>query len=117
MNNETNPDTEKRISRWACLPVGLIMLVLFILPILGCRLIANGQIEWGNPNGRQVRIFLLQDVDQEGIGIQRSRVRDQAGGCIETAVTYWMWTGEAENRSTCQCSGDPASPPAGCEVP
>lgn len=116
-NSSTPTENEKRVSRWACLPVGVVMAILFIIPIFACRLISNGQLEWGDPDRNQVRIFILQDPDQEGIGFQRTQARGQDGRCIENSVAYWMWAGEAENSSRCECSGETSNPPAGCNVP
>lgn len=116
MSNQQSQD-DKRVSRWACLPVGVIMAILFVIPILACRLISEGQLQWGDTGSNQVRIFMLQEPDQEGIGFQRTRPRGSEGKCLETSVSYWMWSGEGDNSSRCECSGEVGSLPAGCIVP
>lgn len=115
--SENRDGQEKRVSRWACLPVIIIWIVLFTLPIIGCRLINNGQVQWSVPGGSQVRLFLLQDSDLEGIGVQRTRTRGPGGSCLETSVNYFMWVGESDNSVMCQCAPETTDPPNGCTLP
>ena len=107
------------VNRLGCL-VGIIVWLFFMsLPIFVFQLINNGQLEWGEDPQNQIRLFLLQEPGYEGIGLQWSVTRDEAGSCVETAVYYLMFAGEAENSRSCTCMenlGD-RSPPAGCSLP
>ncbi len=95
------------MNRWLKRILFLILLILWLflisLPYFAFRLAARDQLEVGSPENH-VRIFLLQDADAEGIGLERTRPqRVDSLQCSETSVRYFMWVGEPENVIYCQC--------------
>ena len=113
------------MNRW--LRRGLIVLfVLFwlgvmLFPTLAVVLARNGQLQLGDSNGRHWRLFLLQEPDFEGLGLERARavappLSAPAAACLQTTVAYWLWAGEGQDASFCQCT-DPATGAAVADVP
>lgn len=106
--------------RLLMLSILLIWLAIMILPALAFILARNGQFQIGRADDRHWRVFLIQEAETEGLGLERSsRVPppDNAGEparCLRTTVGYWLWSGEASNAdyttAYCQCfdatSGD-----------
>jgi hypothetical protein len=94
--------------------IGLLLvvwLVLLISPTLAVVLARNGQLQLGSSDGPHTRLFLLQEADNEGLGLERARPVPAPPGvaesvmCLRTSVRYWMWTEGAENLPAdyCQC--------------
>lgn len=105
----------------------LFWLVLILTPTLAFVLARNGQIQLGRAEGRHWRLFLLQDVDTEGLGLERGSpvappLEAPDARCLRTTVDYWLWTGESTPADYCQCvdaatgAATAAVPPA-CAVP
>ena len=112
MQESPPPSPANRITRrLGCLAGVLVWLVVMILPIFIFVLVTNGQIEWGEDPQDQMRLFLLQDVDQEGVGFQWTRPHPSESSCLETTVAYLMFSGEAENGRSCTCLADTAGRP------
>lgn len=84
-------------------------LILLLLPSLAFVLARNGQVQIGDTDGRYWRLFLLQDTDSEGVGLERAQAVSPPVGspqnivCRMTTVAYWMWSGEGPGVSYCQC--------------
>ncbi len=109
----------------------LVWLVLMITPAMAFVLAARGQLQLGPQDGRHVRVFLLEDADAEGVGLERARPvappQDAVGAsCLQNSVSYWIWSGERDDSqdvSFCQCFGPdggalPASVvPSACAAP
>lgn len=112
---------QKYVRQWGCIAAVVVWLGLMICPIFVCVLIRNGQIEWGNDPQNQMRLFLVQERGQEGVGFQWTRPANDDASCIYTTVRYpIMFEGEAENSSSCQCIQEVALQteiPATCELP
>lgn len=113
--------------------IAVVLIVWFLLiisPTLAVVLARNGQLQLGSPDGPHTRLFLLQEADNEGLGLERARAVPSPPGvessviCLQTNVRYWMWTPGVENQPVdyCQCidtatgSTIPELPPA-CQVP
>lgn len=105
----------------------LFWLVVILAPTLAFVLARNGQVQIGESDGRHWRLFLIQEAEAEGIGLERGRVvpppleAPPGVDCLRTTVDYWMWTGEGAPVTYCQCA-DPTGeiidvvPPA-CPTP
>lgn len=114
--------------RFLMLLFALFWLALLLLPTLAVVLARNGQIQVGRSEGRHWRLFLLQDAEAEGLGLERGRPVDPppdapAGArCLRVSVGYWLWAGEGQGAAYCQCqdetTGESLSmiPPA-CQQP
>ncbi len=112
---ESAPD-EKRVGRFGCLGGIIFLIIIGSLPIFACRLVTTGVLQLGNENGNFLNIFMLQEPDQEGIGVQWSRSFDDEAICTSNTVRYVMFEGEAENLNYCSCTNEPISRPlpSGC---
>ena len=90
--------------RLGCVAGFFVWLFVMILPILACVLISRGQLTWGGNQQDQIRVFLLQEPDLEGIGYQWTRPANDDATCIRTTVRYpIMFEGVAEDSDSCQC--------------
>jgi hypothetical protein len=85
------------------LVVILAWLLIMCFPTFAFLLATRGQLQVGNRDGRYVRIFLLQEPEAEGIGVEQQRLLSEPIGCRQTSIHYFMWVGEGENVSYCQC--------------
>jgi hypothetical protein len=101
--------------RFGCLLLLLLWLIIMSLPLLTVVLVRQGQIQVGRPESSQVRLFLLQERQVEGVGLEWSRPRRQEPGCRQTSVIYFMWRGQGENVRfvTCPAAVNPAVPGTG----
>jgi hypothetical protein len=98
--------------RFGCLLLLLIWLIVMSLPLLTVVVARQGQIQVGRPEGSRVRLFLLQERQVEGVGLELSLPVRQQPGCLRTMVVYFMWRGEGENVRfvTCPAPVNPATP-------
>ena len=71
--------------------------------------------------GNNIRIFLISEEVGEGIGVEWQRPFSTTNQeCTQTSVNYFMWAGEGENVTYCQCidvaTGETLpSTPTGCK--
>lgn len=88
----------------------LFWCVIMLLPTIFFFTLSDGQSVWGDDPNDQLRIFLMQEVGQEGLGVQWTRpVTDNNDGlCVMTSVRYVMLAGEADNNDSCVCQTIPA---------
>ncbi len=99
--------------------------LILLTPTLAVVLARNGQIQLGSSDGPHTRLFMLQEADNEGMGLERARsvpVPDGAADsimCLRTTVTYWMWTPGIENQPAdyCQCLDTATGAVAGVTSP
>lgn len=88
----------------------IFWLALILTPTLAFVLARNGQVQVGQPDGRHWRLFLVQQADAEGVGLERARPVDAPGDaqdsvqCLQTSINYWMWSGEGPAATFCQCA-------------
>lgn len=94
----------------------LVWLLVMAFPVVAVVLATQKQIEVGGDEGRQVRVFLVQEREQEGVGIEWTRPvagpgagQEAEGGCRETRLVYLMWVGEGENVTYCRCFAEDGS--------
>ena len=73
------------------------------IPLFSFSLAARNQLQLGADEGSHVRIFLIQERNAEGIGVEITRPDRLSPGCVETSVRYFMWKGEPENVTFCHC--------------
>lgn len=79
----------------------LVWLIIVSLPALAFFVAMNEQVQFGSDPQSHVRIFLLQDQDAQGVGLEWARRTD--GNCARTSLRYWLWEGNADPISYCQC--------------
>ena len=89
----------------------LIFLLFWVLvismPTLAVVLAARGQVQVGSDAGRQLRLFHIQEVESEGVGVEWKRPFPQSTSpgqtCSQTNISYLLWKGKGENTHFCQC--------------
>lgn len=97
------------LRRLLMLLFALFWLVLILAPTLAFVLARNGQIQIGSSEGRHWRLFMVQEADAEGLGLERGRPvsppfdAPESSACLQTTITYWMWTGVGQDALYCQC--------------
>lgn len=96
--------TKTWLRRLLYLFIVLVWLMIMVFPIVAFRLATNGEITWGQETDRQGRLFLLQDAEAEGVGLQTSRPQSGSSVCVVTTVRYFMWVGEGQNSRSCSCT-------------
>ncbi|MFK7804079.1 MAG: hypothetical protein AB8G95_20770 [Anaerolineae bacterium] len=100
-------DQDPRNITWrSCAGALILLIILGLIPLFGCRLVTQGVLQFGDEDGRFLNVFMLQDPDQEGIGMQWTRTfeHDDQAVCTRTTVRYYMFVGEGENLNYCECS-------------
>lgn len=85
--------------------VAWIMLMCF--PTFAFVLATRGEIQIGDPNRRNLRLFMLQEEENQGVGLQWTRRQATEENCWLTTVHYLLWQGENTNNGYdtrfCQC--------------
>lgn len=95
------------MKRWArrllSLLFVLVWLVVMSFPITAVLLASRGELQIGGEQ-RHLRLFMVQEDENQGVGIQWTRPRLWQSNCIKTNLSYVMWVGEGENATFCQCA-------------
>jgi hypothetical protein len=91
------------LRRLLYLLLGLLWLLVMSLPVFAVVLATQREIQVGSEPERNVRLFLIQEQDAEGVAVQWMGAPSAADGCAQGRVVYLMWEGEGENASFCQC--------------
>lgn len=83
------------------LGIVLAWLLLMCFPVLAFTLAINGQVTLGNT----LRIFMVQDTNNQGIGIQWNRQAGEQENCLRSSVRYFMWeqAEQTQNADYCLC--------------
>ena len=82
--------------------IGLILwLVLMAFPFVAFTLATNGELKIGSES--YLRLFLVQEAEANGIGVEWRRELFQPDNCLRTSVSFLMWEGESEGVTFCQC--------------
>ncbi len=89
--------------------LGLIAwLVVMAFPFTAFILATQGQMQIGSDPASHVRLFLIQEEDSQGVGLEWIRPSRQRSNCSQGTISYFLWEGDGENVSYCQCF-DPAT--------
>jgi hypothetical protein len=98
------------IKRWLRRLLYLILFIIWLLfmafPFVAFRLATNGQVQIGDES--HLRLFLVQETDANGLGVEWRRQLFQPDNCLRTSVGFLMWEGDSEGVTYCQCY-DPAT--------
>jgi hypothetical protein len=86
-----------------CFLLIIIWFFVISLPIFAFMLATRQQILLGSDERSHLRIFLLQEKDAEGIGVELARPFSTNPLCNQTNVHYFMWVGTPKNVTFCQC--------------
>lgn len=99
------------LRRFVYLLLLLLWLGVISLPLFSVLLAARGELQLGDDPRRHLRLFLIQERDTQGIGIEWARPLREEAACYRTRLTYLMWEGRGENVSFCQCLDEPGGAP------
>jgi hypothetical protein len=96
----------------------LVWLVVMFLPCLGFMLAVRGEFTWQRGEFAQDRLWLIQEIDERGLGYSAARVtrnEEAVDGpiCVRTRVRFLMWRGTAEPVEYCECYTAGTHEPAG----
>lgn len=71
-------------------------------PITAVMLSTRGQLQLGQNPQRHLRLFVI-DEEISGIGVEWVRPNRQVSSCSRTNIRYFLWEGNADPISFCQC--------------
>jgi len=84
--------------------ITLAFLIVMTVPILAFILAARGELMVGNVDGSNVRLFMVNTDEAEGIGIQRVRRTSTGKDCLRGSVRYVLWEGQGDDLGADYCS-------------
>lgn len=109
------------LRRLAYFLIFLIWLLVMLFPLVAVVLATQGQIQIGKETHSHVRLFLLQERETEGVGIEWTRRVQEPPGCAQSSLIYLLWEGEGDNATYCQCYDETGaivvSTPGTCSAP
>lgn len=90
-----------------CVIALIIWFVVLLLPCFLIILAVRGEISitTGSAPEQRLRIWVIQEAGQSGIGISNVDVQPNGADalCVQTNVSFVMWRGEAEAMHYCEC--------------
>jgi len=89
-------------------------------PIIAFVLATRGELGVGEASESGFRVFLLNDNNLQGIGIERRRRINPEDNCFQSTLNFLLWEGENDNLDItfCQCFEDDtgfAAPSQDCQ--
>ena len=63
----------------------------------------RGEIQLGRDAHNHLRLFLIQELEAEGVGVEWTRPTGGQPACSQSTVRYFLWEGDGENVSYCTC--------------
>lgn len=109
VQNEVPPAPPKPpglMRRVGCTILVVIWFAFVLSPCALLTLARDGQlsITTGELPGQEMRIWLVMEIDQRGVGISTTSQREVDGAqCLQTDVRFVFWQGEDEPLSYCEC--------------
>jgi hypothetical protein len=104
------PPRRSPIRRLGCAIAVILWFSVLLTPCLCLVLASQGEIavRLGDLPGQSFRLWLLNESRQRGIGISRPSIYAGEGEgqnhvCVQTDVSFILWTGSAEATSYCEC--------------
>lgn len=91
------------LRRFAYVLAVLLWLIVMSFPVVAFVLATQQELQIGSDAGTHLRLFLVQEAETEGVGIQWTRPGGQTDNCFQSRLTYLMWEGEGEKATYCQC--------------
>ncbi|MFN8373494.1 MAG: hypothetical protein U0694_11550 [Anaerolineae bacterium] len=94
------------IRRTGCLLLLICWFTFILSPCLLITLAQQGEIviSQGNLPNQQIRVWLVMEIDQRGIGISSTSQHEVDNAlCLQTDVRFLFWQGAAEPTSYCEC--------------
>jgi hypothetical protein len=93
------------LRRLGYMAIILLWLVTMTFPLIAFILATRTEIELGDSSRSHIRIFMVQDPDLQGVGLETSRRVNANPLCLKTNVAFFLWQGASanQNASFCQC--------------
>lgn len=94
---------------------GLILIIWFLILLTPCffLVLASQQeirISQGELPGQEIRVWLVMDEKQRGLGISSTFTQEIDGAiCLQTSVSYVLWQGSGEASQYCDCFIHPSA--------
>ncbi len=116
---ETQPEVQSELPprkppsllrRAGCLILFICWFTFILSPCILLTLARDGEISiaQGELPGQQIRIWLVMEIDQRGVGISTTSQHESNGAqCVQTDVRFVFWQGEGEAVSYCECYSHP----------
>jgi hypothetical protein len=89
-----------------CVVALIIWFVVLLSPCFMIVLAVRGEISipTGGAPEQRLRIWLIQEARQSGIGMSSASVQQNSENlCVQTTVSFILWRGEAEPTQYCEC--------------
>jgi hypothetical protein len=104
------------------LPFLIVWLIAMLFPVVAFFLATQGEIRLGSEEGSHLRLNLIQEEENQGVGLDWTRQVGQDGECTQSKVYYFLWQGTGETVSFCLChdpeTGETLSAARGsCAIP
>lgn len=107
VNGITPPRPRSRLRRAGCPVLVILWFLLLLAPCLCIVLATQGEIviPQGSAPGQAIRIWLIMEADQRGLGLSSTSVQqvDENALCVESDIRFLLWSGSAESSSSCEC--------------
>lgn len=107
---EAAPVIRKRrgpLARLGCALGLVIWLILILSPCILIALAAQGEISisTGDAPDQRLRIWLIMEATQRGVGISNASIHAQESGqtCVQTETSFLLWQGKSESVIYCEC--------------
>jgi hypothetical protein len=110
--NEVNGTLQARrprspLRRAGCTVLLILWFLLLLAPCFCIVLATQGEIviPQGSAPGQAIRIWLIMEADQRGLGVASSSVMQEQENtlCVESNTRFLLWSGSAEPISSCEC--------------
>jgi hypothetical protein len=106
---ETNDTPGKRslVRRVGCWIAVVVWFLLLLTPCFCIALATQGEIiiPQGSAPGQQIRIWLIMETEQRGLGVSSASVKQTEPNalCVETNTRFLFWTGQSDPLVSCEC--------------
>ncbi|NDJ60979.1 MAG: hypothetical protein GYB67_07630 [Chloroflexi bacterium] len=102
-----SPPRRRIFRRFGC-GLGLVLwIVLLFVPCALFTLAIQQEIviSQGSAPDQQIRIWLIMDADQRGLGVSSTSVQQSAEHalCVQTDTRFLLWQGQEDPLTYCQC--------------
>ena len=92
------------LRRLAYVVVAIMFLIVMTLPIIAFALAARGELMIGSEQGSYLRLFMVNEDQAEGIGLQHVRQSAGADDCLQGSVRYFLWQGQSQSLDADYCT-------------
>ncbi|MFQ5399052.1 MAG: hypothetical protein ACE5E7_05565, partial [Anaerolineae bacterium] len=83
----------------------IVWLLVMSFPVVAFFLATQGELAIGEQQQSHLRLFLVQEREAQGVGVEWTRPLRHAEGCLQTSVNYLLWEGQGQSAHYCQCLG------------